>query len=227
MKKNLNLLMAAVAAATALVATSPAQAQSVTLSVTGTLKPTSCLPTLSGGGTLDWGDISQSSILPDAPNKLGGKQIGFSIKCEAKTAVAIKVIDNRPESVVPGITFDGNGAPLSSAFIFGLGSVGGKSLGSYSVSLVNATFTGDNQPVSAMRRPISSDTWTSLASLSRPFMSTSNLYTWGAPGTTVPGAFDSIVGQLYVLPILNKGLELPRQNEIILDGSLSIELAYL
>jgi type 1 fimbria pilin len=228
MKKNLNLLMIAVAAASALVATSPAQAQSVTLGVTGTLKPTSCLPTLNGGGTLDWGDISTSSILPDAPNKLDHKQIRLSVECQAKTAVAIKIVDNRSGSAVPGISVNNSGASIADQYVFGLGSVGGKNIGAYHVALVATTFTGDGEAVTTMHRQGSSTgVWDALAPTIRALMSPTQVYTWGAVGATVPDAFQVVTGDLSVTPVLNKGSELPREGDITLDGSLSIELAYL
>ncbi len=59
-----------IAAATALVPLSSAQAQSVTLSVKGTVSPGACTPTLTNGGVLDWGIIPANTLSNDAPTHL-------------------------------------------------------------------------------------------------------------------------------------------------------------
>jgi type 1 fimbria pilin len=219
--------MIAAAAAATFIVTSPAQAQSVTLGVTGTLKPTSCVPALNGGGMLDWGNISTSRIQPEAPTKLDRKQLGFSIKCDGKTPVAIKLVDNRSESAVSGIAFAGLDSVLTDAYILGLGVVGGKGIGSYFVALATATVAGDGAPVASLHRLGHSDTWYAMQPGVHGVMNKTYRYTWGAVESTTPGAFASITGELSVTPFLNKGSELPNENEIALDGSLSLELEYL
>ena len=78
------------ACALAVLATSTAaMAESVDVKVIGTITPTACKPTLSGGGTVDYGIIPPASLKKDAFNQLDKRQLDFAITCDAPAKVAI------------------------------------------------------------------------------------------------------------------------------------------
>lgn len=58
------------------------------LKVKGTLTNAACTPTLSNGGTVDYGTINLGNLSATAVNQLGQKNIDLTINCTAATKVS-------------------------------------------------------------------------------------------------------------------------------------------
>ncbi|EMI5491517.1 DUF1120 domain-containing protein [Providencia stuartii] len=87
-------------------ATLPAMAaDSVDISVIGTISPTSCVPTASGGGVVDYGNINPNSLNATGPTVLPAKTVNLSISCDGEAYVALRANSNRTNTVT-----DTNGA---------------------------------------------------------------------------------------------------------------------
>ena len=64
-------------------------ADSVDVRVIGTIVPAACTPTLSGGGTVDYGTIKADTISATDYTVLPEKQISFLDPCDAPAKVAL------------------------------------------------------------------------------------------------------------------------------------------
>ncbi|BCX70353.1 DUF1120 domain-containing protein [Pseudomonas izuensis] len=117
---------------TALISVAPfaMAASSTDLTVTGTITPSACLPTLSGNGVVDYGKISAKDLNQDTNTKLEDRTVTLSVKCDATTKFALKGIDNRIGS-----------SDLKS--MFGLGKINGtQNIGRFLVSMMSAVADG-------------------------------------------------------------------------------------
>ncbi|HEF4757830.1 TPA: DUF1120 domain-containing protein [Pseudomonas putida] len=118
--------------ATALICVAPyvMAASSTDLTVTGTITPNACTPTLSGNGLVDYGKISAKDLNQDSSTPLEDRTVILSVNCDAATRFALKGIDNRLGS-----------SDLNSTF--GLGKVNGvQNLGRYLLTMASAVADG-------------------------------------------------------------------------------------
>lgn len=97
MKKT--LLAASLAAITLFSATSAFAVDSVELKVIGTISPVACTPALSGGGSIDYGDMKASSLAQDDYTVLAEKTLDFTLTCDGNAKVAVKVINGRLDTL--------------------------------------------------------------------------------------------------------------------------------
>ncbi len=226
MKKN--LMFAVVAVATTLGTLSSAHAQSVELKVTGTVQPPACLPTLSSD-TVSWNYTAAGvALLPTNTGGAGYPQlptetVNFRIDCRGVASrVAIKFTDNRAGSQMTEAT--GKAATES----FGLGVSSGTKVGSYMVEVANADFATEVGAAVVSFATTDTDaagTWRAPTLVTRADHS-GWLYSWGASvSTPAPIAAKMFDGKLRVTPWLNKALTY--ENEVELDGAMTITLEYL
>ena len=75
-----------------------ALADSVDVRVIGTIVPAACTPTLSGGGTVDYGTIKAQSLNATGYTTLAEKQLDFAINCDSPTKVSIGGYNRRSRS---------------------------------------------------------------------------------------------------------------------------------
>ncbi|VEI65425.1 DUF1120 domain-containing protein [Serratia rubidaea] len=225
----------AVLAATTL----PAMAAStVDVRVIGTITPAACTPTLSGGGTVDYGAINPTTLSPADYTVLPEKTLDFSVTCDAPAKIALKVINGRPGSLA-GSTENISGAGPAPAGVqlfsvantaaVGLGKDGSANIGGYGLRFVPGTVQADSVNVDPLR---TSDP--TLASWGAGAASGSILYngpvlhnTWAATGTMTPVAFETLTAKFGVQAYLNHASELDLTKPVALDGLSTIELVYL
>ena len=202
-----------------------ASAQSVDLKVTGTITPAACLPTIAGGGTVDFGKINASDLNQTSPTSFSEHR-GFQIACDAATKVAIKITDNRSDSRVVGIV---PGAPAVPEVHFGLGKAGTTNIGSYVIGLPMLENTADGNPADILKSEDGGSTWTAYGISGNILAknSTVGLYSWASRGGVQPIALENLSTTLVVLAAVDRGSNLPLGDEITLDGSATIELVYL
>ncbi|MGM8756983.1 DUF1120 domain-containing protein [Enterobacter sp. 296B2] len=143
-------LLIATTVAMALSAAAHAADSTALLKVQGVLTNDACTPTLSGGGTVDFGTTYVDTLSSTNTNQLGKKDITLSIACSAPTAsVAWGIEDNvgSPAAVGitnPGFTTGGNVYDDQTDVQFGVGSTtGGVKIGAYAVTIDKANSTAD------------------------------------------------------------------------------------
>lgn len=229
MQKNICAL--AVLAATSL----PAMADSVDVHVIGTITPAACTPTLSGGATIDYGNINPNTLSETNFTVLPAKQLDFAVTCNAPAKIALKAINGRIGSVA-GATENANGTAVAPVDIFGLGATGVAGLGldgtakvgGYGLRIAAGSVTADGNTVDSIREN-GTNIWTHDAYadiIFSPYSDVRNI-SWAKTGTTTPVAFTNLAGKLEVQAYLNKASELDLTKPVALDGLTTIELVYL
>ncbi|APC15810.1 hypothetical protein BLL42_08715 [Pseudomonas frederiksbergensis] len=83
--------------ATALISIAPfaLAASSTDLTVTGTITPSACTPSLSSGGIVDHGKVSAKDLNPTQSTVVGQHPMQLTVSCDAATLFALKPIDNK------------------------------------------------------------------------------------------------------------------------------------
>jgi hypothetical protein len=217
----------------------PAWAESVNLSVTGTIDPAACTPTLGSSGTVDYGRINANQLSADSYTQLGTKEIDLTITCSAPAKVAIRAVNGRVGSLAAPSERSAGGTPapfiLNNAIpsAVGLGLDGTTKIGGYSVNLGSVTVEATNGNIgniltlTALYSSNGSD-WNGVdtASTSLYRTNTDNYISWGANQST-PAAFTTMATTLKVNAYINKSTELDLSKPVNLNGLTTIELVYL
>ncbi|WP_241077461.1 DUF1120 domain-containing protein [Achromobacter xylosoxidans] len=202
-----------------------AQAQSIDVRVIGTITPPACVPTLAGGGVVDYGNIAASTLSQTTTNRLSEHAISFSIRCDAPTRVAVRAVDGRESSRVPGITTV-LGAVFSDDYNFGLGSVSNANVGGYVLRLRQDSFTADSNSVFTTSSIDGGTSWRTSASGGMQHAS-GRILSWATTNGGVPIAFTNLTGNLSIEAVLNRGDALPLNADVPLDGLATLEMVYL
>lgn len=219
-----------------LVTSAAVMAESIDVKVIGTITPTACKPTLTGGGTIDYGTISPASLKKDAFNQLDKKQLEFAITCDAPAKVAITAINGRPNTAA-GTTETGNfsgEAPEGvntevDKYVIGLGLDGNKKIGGFTFSISDAQADGKAVDGIQQWEQWGGNTvdWINQGNNYGPLTSSASRITWANKGTTNPIAFTTLAGKLNVQAYINKASELDLTKPVKLDGLSTLELIYL
>lgn len=226
----------------AVTTTSVFAADSVDIKVTGTIKPAACTPTITGGGTIDYGNIGLNTLSATDYTPLPEKQVDFSITCDAPAKIALKATNGRPgtaagapdgvggfgESPV-GLFTDATGKGWGVA---GLGTAEGKNIGGFGMRLaagtVKATVNDVEKEVFSITSADGGITWSTSRMGNLQRSDVVGLASWGATSDDkTPVALTTLSGKLGVQAYINKTSELHPTGEIKLDGLSTIELVYL
>ena len=123
------------------------------LKVKGTLTNAACTPTLSNGGTVDYGTINLGTLSATAVNQLGQKNIDLTINCTAATKVSWNMVDDRKDSnaklEVENGMFGGD-SQTSESQLYGVGKTAGATpvnIGSYSLFVKTDSVVADGATV--------------------------------------------------------------------------------
>lgn len=203
-------------------------ADTATLTVNGVIRPTACSPALSGNGVVDYGTIDAARLHADQPNLLEGRSVGFTVTCSGPAIIALRLVDNRADSVVPGL------APtIPPRYLYGLGAADDVNIGAYTVSITGNSVTGiqaSGEAISAVNvlngngnswSPAGGTYFDPRGADWKSFTSTKY------SETPTPRAYMSLTGNLGVITMIDQGSHLPLQQEIRLNGSATLELIYL
>ncbi|AZD55534.1 Beta-fimbriae probable major subunit [Pseudomonas chlororaphis subsp. aurantiaca] len=211
-------------------------AESVDVRVIGTITPTACTPTLSGGGTIDYGAINPNTLSATAYTVLPERQLDFSITCDAPAKVALRAINGRPASLA-GATEGAQSAGRAPVNLFnltavgsvGLGLDGTSMIGGYGIRIAPDTVTADGIAVTSLRSLLTGTTWTAdaYAGILYDPANAIRITSWGATGTTTPIAFTTLAGKLGVQAYINHSSNLDLTKPVALNGLTTIELVYL
>lgn len=212
--------------AASLLASFAVQAADTTeLKVKGVIRPAACTPAFTGTNTVDYGTIAAKDLSSTAANVLAEKTIAFTVTCDATAKVAVRAIDNKSSTVVTGLVKSIDSS-LTDKNAYGLGMVGTKNIGAYSVRTIASSFTADGATPDLLADAANNGVW-AKSSAGRFNADGTNRQSFAASGTTAPGSYKTISGTLGVTAVLNKGSELPLTQNIDLDGSATIEVQYL
>lgn len=215
--------------------------ESIDLKVIGTITPSACSPSLTGGGTVDYGSIPAGTLSSTDYTILAGKQLDISITCDAPTKVGFQVINGRPGSAASDDAEEGANsiatAPTGmtlygwgSAPVAGLGLSGTAKVGGYTIMLSTPTILvdGKSNAFISTKNTAAWDMDTGAASYSL-FTRDGSLsyFTVANSGTNTPLAFTTMSARIGIEAYINKKSELDLTKEIKLDGLATIKLVYL
>ncbi|EIK97817.1 hypothetical protein PMM47T1_04874 [Pseudomonas sp. M47T1] len=201
-------------------AASAMAASSVDLAVTGSIIPASCTPTLSMGDAV-FSRISAADLNAGKHTLIGErKQQTLSINCQAPTLFGIRGIDNRPGT-------NGNAWYMTP---YGLGlTAQGEKIGAHFMELRMARSTIDSKPAFVTVGDASGTTWQASTTGDKGIRNYGELLgltdTAGVTSGPIP-VKDAVLGMEHYL-VINDADTLTLNEEIMLDGSASIEVVYL
>lgn len=228
LNKTLLALMMAAAAGQAMAA-----GDSIDIKVIGQIVPAACTASVTGGGTVDYGSMSTSTLAADDYTLLGVKTLDLSITCEAPAKIALKVQDMRTDSVV---ALTGKNWGMKAATVaasdkaLGLGAQDGSNIGAWAMWMEPGTIKADGKAVDSLDTdgtPTSTSTWTKAAG-GATWLSVTNAYkSWGTTGTTTPVALTTLTGTLSVQAGINKSSALDLTKPVTLDGLATLQVYYL
>lgn len=214
---------------------STSQAQSVDVSVIGTIKPAACTPVLTDAGVVDYGNISANTLSTTGYTVQPAKNIAMTITCTAPTKIALAAKSMRLNTT-PGVTTESAvGVGTSTAgvvygsHVVGLGSTtAGEKIGGYSLLMKDIKLEGSSADL------ILSDTdgasWSaggaqnSMYAVLNP---TPRQMSFATTGSVTPVEFTTMTGNISVQAFINNKTDLNIDHAIKLDGQSSIELIYL
>ena len=194
------------------------------LSVARLIKPSSCTPYFSRNGTLDLGPIEHEQLAPGNGMRGNNLQIVFSITCQAASQVALRVTDNRPDSMLQG-----DFAPYHTHHLFGLGMADQARIGHFSMMFAADMMNIDGKPAKTLHtKANATDSASGWSRSENPdWISQQRLLTWTTMDSFSPAFFSTFSGTILFHVGFNRPEDLPIGREIKLDGSATFELHYL
>ncbi|SFB02072.1 Protein of unknown function [Pseudomonas simiae] len=205
--------LAALTAAVALVCSGMTFAAStVELAVVGVITPSACTPTLSGNGLVDHGKLSAKDLNLTTATNLPTARLQFNVDCEAQTLFALRTIDNRAGS-------------STSSYGYGLGLINNlQKIGTFWISLRSPV--ADNvaaEPIESLDgvswRPIDDVMWQSQ------YLAAFGDGSTGQNRKPIP--LKNVIVDLLVDTQIAAANSLDLSNEVLIDGSTTIEVKYL
>lgn len=203
MKKYLAAL-----SATALITIAPyALASSVDLTVTGTITPAACVPSISDGGMFDLGKINAKDLNPTTWTFFS-KPMELTVVCEAPAVFALHSIDNKPGTAADNRTF-------------GLGlTVANEKIGAFSARI--KTVQADGVAARAIDSIDNGTTWAAAA-----YTYPDRLISTSATGSLVPIPVENLVMSVDTNVWIARADSLTLTDEVNFDGSATFEVKYL
>lgn len=188
-------------------------ASTVDLTVTGTITPNACTPSLSGSGVVDYGKLSAKDLNLTTQTPLPMTTLQMVIECDGATLFAIKGTDNRAGS-----------ASGPSARTYGLGLINNdQKLGNYMVALANpVTEAGATQVLESIDNGA---TWRDGSTGIPP----SSLAAFGdrSSGVWLPIPIVKVTTDVNIWGFIARADSLDLSDEHKIDGSATFEVKYL
>ncbi|CAM2981911.1 MULTISPECIES: DUF1120 domain-containing protein [Pseudomonas] len=217
MKKivGLTLGIACLAAALTAQATTNTSAQLV---VRGTITPAACNLSLAGSGIIDYGTIRSGELSQTAFNPREERSTSLIVNCGTTPArFGITFTDLQAGSKVPGIL----GAGFTEAQNFGLGAVGARRTGGYSVTL------RDLRSSSIALYPIMRIGAGAWNNSDGKVAQSPAQYSWRNGATFTPTAVNQLTGTLAVKAVINRAQDLDLSRDVSIDGRATLVLSYI
>jgi hypothetical protein len=185
-------------------------ASAVDLAVKGLVTPSSCTPTLTSGGVVDYGKMSAKDLRPDRATSLANVNLQLAIACEGSTLLALQGNDNREGSDHRG-----------DAMYYGLGLINGsEKLGAFELRFSSPV--ADGIAVHTIASPNNGGSWWAEPNLVR-----GDILSVAYIGSLVPIPVRSLTADVRVGAEIAPTRQLTLDNEVPLDGSATITVKYL
>lgn len=187
-------------------------ASSVGLNVKGSLTPSACTPSMSSGGTVDYGKLSAKDLNVDTVTRLPREYLQLRVECDAATVFALQGHDNRAGSSLDGDEDN-----------YGLGLINGdEKLGSYAVSLSSAV--ADGVPSRFIMSYDGGVTWSPWPG--------GALWVGGTTAVADNSSFTPLptkvlTGEMMIRTVIAPANTLTLTEEVPIDGSVAVTVKYL
>lgn len=215
MKKIVGLTLGIVCLTSALSAQATTSAQLV---VRGTITPAACNLSLAGSGIIDYGTIRSGELSQAAFNPREERSTSVVVNCGTTPAkFAITFTDLQAGSKVTGIL----GAGFTEVQNFGLGAVGGRRTGGYSVTLRDLRASG--VALSPIMRTGAGAWQISDGKVAQ----SPNQYSWRTSTVVTPASITQLTGTLAVKAVINRAQDLDLSRDIAIDGRATLVLSYI
>ncbi|WP_171956355.1 DUF1120 domain-containing protein [Stenotrophomonas maltophilia] len=193
--------------------TGSALAQSATadLAVKGTISPSACIASVSGGGDFGNGIVDTSRLNEDAPTILPKLSKTFTVTCPAPTLFAFLAIDSR----------DGS-STVNDHQAFGLGMNSGEKVGMTWVGFQDLQVDGG-----AGQLLMSADDGSTWVVPGYKRLSTYMLAGFAPVSDSVPSPITNLTGTLVNETTIAPKNALTTTDDIAIDGSVLMEMKYL
>lgn len=185
---------------------------SADLSVTGSITPSACSPSVSNNGLVDYGRISVQDLNPTGVTELPKTSFKLAVNCEGASLFALATRDNRSSLGGPG-----------ASFVLGL-ITPTLWVGTYFLSMENIQL--DDPGAYSIFSKDSGKTWLFNSEASVP---TNTFIAFGnqSSGIRAPVPIKDVSLDLMVQPYIYPKNLIPVGETIALDGSATLELRYL
>ncbi|MEB0044367.1 MULTISPECIES: DUF1120 domain-containing protein [unclassified Pseudomonas] len=182
--------------------------------------PAACVPSLSNGGVVDFGRLWAKNLNADQDSALPSRTLILSIGCDAPTHFALRMQDNRKGSATGGID----------ETAYGLGQDNSQNnIGRYFLYFDPFDFSADTLP--RLYRTDSTTNgvaWSSASASPIPIGNNSFLGFTDTQGSQAgPTALQNLSGEVSIRALLAPMNNLDLSNEVLLDGSGTLEIVYL
>ena len=215
MKKNIGLTLGIACLAATLSAQATTSAQLV---VRGTITPAACNLSLAGSGIVDYGVIRSGELSQTAFNPREEKTTSLIVNCGTTPAkFGITFTDLQAGSKVTGIL----GAGFTEAQNYGLGLVGTRRTGGYSITLKN--LMSSTVPLYPIMR---SGTGAWQSSDGKAAQAPSQ-YSWRSGTAITPASITQLTGTIAVKAVINKAQDLDLSRDVSIDGRATLVLSYI
>lgn len=223
----------AVAGAAAGAAVVPAHAAtSASLTVQGNITPPACTLSLTDA-TVDFGTRTFGAL--DAGGTILPTQTTtIQVACEGSTRVSFSAVDNRPGTAIDSsavTVWPALGTASADRAVWGLGTAGVEKakIGALEVAIPTWLVLADGQTAGSdlpvMTGPLGSATWGGSWYSSTIDLVPNKQYTVSTK--TGPKAIKNLSFPLQLAPVIARPATLPAEDELELDGSLTLTLHYL
>lgn len=199
----------------AMFASSASFAASTTdIQVTGTITPSACTPSFSGGGDFVLGDILESDLSRDQSVGLPILTKQFTVTCDAATRFALRGIDYRTDSDY-----------LQAGYSFGVGERNGHRIGSYVLEFLNTLV--DSNASEAFQSLNGGTSWVEFASSVYLFNHDVGLTAFGSVGSVGPSPVTTLTSDVHLTAVIAPIDGLDLTDAVPIDGLATLEVVYL
>ncbi|KAB0565638.1 DUF1120 domain-containing protein [Pseudomonas palleroniana] len=183
---------------------------SMDLSVSGTITPASCTPTLSNDGVVDHGKLTARDLDPVLPTRLQTGEMDLEVHCEGATLFTLTTVDNRAGT-----------AAVNPRSMHGLGMVNDdQKLGAVSFGLFEAV--ADNAPVQTIMSRDGGTTWGPSSYLGHAALTAFS----AASSAYIPIAVKDLNARLRAYTVIAPASDLTLLDELPIDGHATLQLKY-
>lgn len=184
-------------------------ASSADLSVTGSITPSSCTPTLSNDGVIDHGKLTAKDLGRVTPTLLDLAEIQLEVICEGATVFTLTTFDNRA------------GTSAINPAHHGLGMINDdQKLGSVAFTLFEPV--ADAVPVKTIVSRSGGARWAENAYLGHEALTSFA----AADGPNTPIAIEVLNARLRAFTIIVPARDLTVLDEVPIDGQATLQLKY-